>query len=507
LIDGVAWERVKSVENIGIQAVFDLSVPISHNFVANGIIVHNTLIGLLAPAVLEAQRPVYITEAGLRDALIETEIPKYAQHFNLPKFRAIISYDEISQPKNALLLEKLDPDLLVFDEASNLCRPKSVRVKRVRACLRTRPECVVVMLSGSMTKKSLRDYSHLAKWALGDRSPVPYDFFSLEEWCAALDSSPIIPLAAGCLEELCVLHEHKDHREKYACRLVSSPGVVATSESAIGTSLVIRARRPDVPKSVQSALEMFENTWAFGDEVVSDTLGYYRISQQLSLGFYYRYKTPPNLEWHRARANWAKAYREFMAHRSRPGRDSEALLIQALQRGEVSLEAWGAWERLRHLPEPEVEAVWLSDFMVEDAMLWAKEGDNGLVWYTHRAMGKALAERLEAPQFGENKGGDLARCDRKAYASLVVSIAHRKGHNLQPWNRNLLMGMVGAERFEQFIGRTHRPEQMADCVTVDVYQHARPLQQGWENALRDAAYVETTMRQVQKLNFATKVGF
>lgn len=38
----VTWEQVKRVEPSGVKEVFDLTVPNSHNFVANGLIVHNT---------------------------------------------------------------------------------------------------------------------------------------------------------------------------------------------------------------------------------------------------------------------------------------------------------------------------------------------------------------------------------------------------------------------------------------------------------------------------------
>lgn len=36
------WERIKSIEDAGVQTVYDLSVPGPHSFVANGVVVHNT---------------------------------------------------------------------------------------------------------------------------------------------------------------------------------------------------------------------------------------------------------------------------------------------------------------------------------------------------------------------------------------------------------------------------------------------------------------------------------
>jgi deoxycytidine triphosphate deaminase/intein/homing endonuclease len=40
--DGTVWDTVEKVESVGVQEVFDISVPLLHNFVANDLIVHNS---------------------------------------------------------------------------------------------------------------------------------------------------------------------------------------------------------------------------------------------------------------------------------------------------------------------------------------------------------------------------------------------------------------------------------------------------------------------------------
>jgi deoxycytidine triphosphate deaminase len=42
LIEGPVWDVVKKIEPVGVEEVFDISVPTLHNFLANGLIVHNS---------------------------------------------------------------------------------------------------------------------------------------------------------------------------------------------------------------------------------------------------------------------------------------------------------------------------------------------------------------------------------------------------------------------------------------------------------------------------------
>jgi intein/homing endonuclease len=44
----LAWERVKSLEDVGVKEVWDLTVPGTHNLVANNIVVHNTFTASIA---------------------------------------------------------------------------------------------------------------------------------------------------------------------------------------------------------------------------------------------------------------------------------------------------------------------------------------------------------------------------------------------------------------------------------------------------------------------------
>jgi len=53
------------------------------------------------------------------------------------------------------------------------------------------------------------------------------------------------------------------------------------------------------------------------------------------------------------------------------------------------------------------------------------------------------------------------------------------------------------------LGRTHRPGQQADEVTIDVYRHTIEMRAAMTKALRDANYQESTTGNRQKLLAAT----
>jgi hypothetical protein len=49
------------------------------------------------------------------------------------------------------------------------------------------PGCRFAALSGTLMSRSLRDFAHLSKRALGDLSPAPHTGNVVEEWGLALD--------------------------------------------------------------------------------------------------------------------------------------------------------------------------------------------------------------------------------------------------------------------------------------------------------------------------------
>ncbi|GAF83391.1 unnamed protein product, partial [marine sediment metagenome] len=128
------------------------------------------LISLLAPMMLEAKRPILFVPAKLRDQTIQEVIPQMSPHWVLHPDLKIYSYSALSLEKNAKLLEDYNPDLIIFDEAHHVANPKSGRTRRLTRYFRTHPDTMCVAMSGTISKRSMKDWAHIIQWCLGDRA-------------------------------------------------------------------------------------------------------------------------------------------------------------------------------------------------------------------------------------------------------------------------------------------------------------------------------------------------
>ena len=79
---------------------------------------------------------------------------------------------------------------------------------------------------------------------------------------------------------------HEAVRAGFRRRLVETPGVVATEEGALGTSLVLHGMRPLVPSIVNDALQKLRNKWEIGGEELTNAQDYTRLARQQASGYY-----------------------------------------------------------------------------------------------------------------------------------------------------------------------------------------------------------------------------
>lgn len=491
-----------------------------------------TLASLLVGVAMRATKIVLLVPPQLRTQLIEKDIPYLNEHWKLPLDRLrVVAYSELSHAKSAEILEHIKPDLIVGDEIHNLRHRSAARTKRFLRYMKEHPECRLVGLSGTITRRSLKDYQHLSELALKKHSPLPVNYRDLEDWAAALDVTKKDPMPPGALLQLCSQEELKQiavtpmpHdaqvyvRQAYRRRMVETPGVVATEESALGTSLIIRGLRPLVPAEVQAALTNLRNTWEIDGEELMDAMSVARVARQLACGFFYRWVWPDgkkDYEWLEARKAWHKEVRDILKL-SKRGLDSPLLVTKAVLRGELESGTWEAWAKVkdRFNPTPPTEAVWLTKFLVDEALRWAHETchktEPGIIWYEWDVVGREIAHKGGLPFFGPGMKAaeELTRVNAKQTPVIVCSrAAHGTGKNLQQFCRNLFTTpSPGGVDWEQTIARTHRPGQEADDVYVDVFLHTDEMQAAYFSAIRDALYIEQTQGQKQKLIYAKKVN-
>jgi hypothetical protein len=484
-----------------------------------------SLISLLLPIAMHSKKAVLLVAPQLKRKCLEDDIPSLYRHWQIPTASLrVISYSELSNAKCAQLLDEINPDLVIADECHNLRHKSAARTKRFLRFMKNHPNCRFAGLSGTITRRSILDYQHLMELALRKNSPVPDHYGVLLEWSEALDVSED-PASPGALLGFCTVEEIQAVNGKtvieaqpfvrsgFRRRLVETEGVVSTEEGAIGTSLVISGLRPLLPAEVKIAIDDLRKKWEIdGDELI-DAMSVARIARELAAGFFYRWVWPggvKDLEWLGARSAWNKELRSIL-QLNRRGLDSPLEVVNAIRGGHLRSDTWEAWAAVKGRPEPPREAVWLSDYLIDEAIRWGRETcsktEPGIIWYMWDAFGQRVALKGGFPWYGPGMKNDpgLARPDQEPV--IVCSLqAHGTGKNLQRYCRNIMSTPpTGGVEWEQTMARTHRPGQEADEVTVDVFLHTQEMQKAWDQATRDANYIQETQGQKQKLLYAKKL--
>lgn len=478
-------------------------------FIPLGVGFGKGLISLLLPEVMNSKKTVLLVKPELKQQLLTKDVPFYRKHLHLPLDRIfVVAYSELSSARKADILERIKPDLIVADEAHSIRVKSSTRTRRFLRFMRNHPECRFVALSGTMSKRSIVDFAHLIELALRKNSPLPNNYADLEVWSEAIDATEE-PRPPGALLQLC--QDGESVRSGFRRRLTESPGVVASAETSIGTSLIIQKRTLPIPKKIAAEVTKLYETWQIDETELPDAMSLVRVARQLNMGFYYKWKWPNGIrdeEWLRARNAWNKEVRSYLQHTSRDGYDSPFLLATAAADGRWKSENWAAWAAVKGRPEPETVPVWIHDFVVADAINWGKQRETnggGLIYYEHTAIGEAVARLGGWTMYGQ--GMDASTADIQKEPVLVCSIhAQSTGKNLQSWNTMLILSApANGAAYEQVIGRIHRQGQMADEVMIEILLHCREFQSAFDQGLKDAALLEERDGQVQKLNFATKL--
>lgn len=462
-----------------------------------------TLVTLLAPVVLGSLAPILLLPAKLVEKT-RREIVQLNRHWKIPNHLRIYSYEMLGRADHVHLLDRYPPcDLLVCDECHKLRNPKAAVTRRVKRFLEA-SRVPFVGLSGTVTKRSIRDYEHLLRWSLGAMSPLPHGG-ELEDWADALDEHDrerpgpgmLVQLSGGDPDLTAV-------RRGYQRRLVETPGVVASVRNRIGASLLVRGVRYPQGPAIAEAFAALRR-WELPDgRGLVDGMERWRHARELALGFWSRWDPPGPEPWMRARAAWWSVMREILSY-SRT-LDSPEAVARAIDAGDhkharAALETWRA---VKDTFVPNTVPVWVDFDPLSFVQSWGEKYD-GLIWCDHVPFARELAKRTKWRYYGREGMTDDGRSlvDYDGGTAIVSRQSGGEGFNLQKdcWLSLVTAVVANGLQAEQLFGRLHRPGQEND-VTFDLMLGCREHVEGFWQAHADAHYANATMGDEQKLTYA-----
>tara|TARA_R110002012_G_scaffold39245_1_gene108667 strand:- start:11064 stop:13061 length:1998 start_codon:yes stop_codon:yes gene_type:complete len=293
----------------------------------------------------------------------------------------------------------------------------------------------------------------------------------------------------------------REARDAFRRRLESTAGVVLTKDASCPARLVIEELT--TAGAFAPEVAAFDSTWRLpnGEEIVEAkdaarhrrTLkwGFYRTWDWASVGFPGRPADPEagfeavppgDHEWLDARRDWASALKNYLDNHARVGFDSPALVRDAAKAGDLGSAMLGTWLRWAAVADrywsrdPETAAkqqqppglvLWIDRERTQRAMRetiteWKSQVGRGVIWYSSPTL-EPFLESLGFATFGRGTDVPYNSCDFPA-CSIIV---HGTGKNLQAWSEGLILQPPASNyRWEQLIGRHHRPGQEADEVRV-----------------------------------------
>lgn len=468
----------------------------------------------------------------------------------------IFPYSLLSTMDSVELLDSIKPTLIIADEAHCLKNATAARTKRVmRYISEKHPR--LVCLSGTITSKGIGDYHHLIRHSLRDSCPLPQSPTICAEWSLALDAaveqvSPALESMLKPLRSWAAFTWPKDRatylapgttgiRKSYQQRLVTCPGVVASGDAEIGTSLTIQnllAGKP--PQALVDLMKKVTDEFLTpnGDEI-EHAIHTFKWLYELSAGFYNELVWPEPAEFahrrgiteieakiilgkarehHKAEQEYTSELRKFLNGHPPKGLELPMAVGAEIARGgdRVPGKLKSLWLRARELdfagrPDRDSRVVRVDPYKINLAVKWARDHKKGIIWVHHQELGRWVFETLKgagvdvvecpAGNAGDTRIIDRANAKRVCVASMA---AHGTGKNLQHFQDQLFLQWPRpAKDAEQVIGRTHRNGQEADELIVNTCNTTQFDHIVFAACLNDSVYVQQTTGERRKILFAS----
>jgi hypothetical protein len=460
-----------------------------------------TLISYCAALVFEAKRPILVLPASLRDKTW-ADFGAYAGVWRplAHPFR-LVSREELALAKNASLLQEHAPDLVVVYESDDHSHAQRGAPARLIRFKRKHPDVPFVCMTATPERLSIQDFAHLLWLALGPGAPVPSHEAELDLWAQVIDLKTRDPRRPdpgplGATRGAAV--------EWFSRRLRETPGVILVDGDSCDAPLTIRWRFADEDPKLDAHFKEFakreKNPRGI---VVSDPLSRLTLENQMGCGLCSYYDPEPPEEWREARRAFAKFVRDHVAwsRRSRNPLDTEWQIVQHYPEA----NAVCTWLSTRGMFEPakHTRFEWLSTSAVKSAAAWVAESAKpGIVWCGSVEFARALSRLTGLHYYGSlgrcASGGGLHEAPRDR--SIIVSWqANKRGHNLQPWTRQLVcMPPQSARYLEQMFGRSHRSGQ-DEHVVIDILITCGATIDAFESAVSEAKFARDVTTLTQKI--------
>jgi hypothetical protein len=432
-----------------------------------------TLVALLAPYLLEAERPVMLVPAAMKR---RADYMEYAKHWPI-KMPLMLGYEELGRASRAGALTGLRPDLVIADEAHRLKNPNAAVTRRVTRYVE-QSGCRFLGLSGTFLSTCIGVH-RMGQWALGDLSPFPHATPTAQRWDAALD--PTIPWNQRALPGALFAFGAEPAKDYHQFTL-DSPGVVHSPGKGCAASLVASKWRPEIPEECRRLIAQVEATSCRPDGEPMEPVEEARCLAQLALGCWYSWDPLPPLPWLDARRRWVLFVQSVRDRFDTDDMDSPAQIEAAYP------EQAAAWHRVKSTYKPRTVVRWVSDAVLRQAVGWAKS-TGGVVWTRWDAVGKKL-QSWGLPYYGQGALGPDGTHVEQARGPIAASIRTcGQGANLQyQYQHSLFLDLPGGpDIWEQLIGRTHRSGQPRDEVFIDINASTSYHQRTLRRALQQAA--------------------
>ena len=448
----------------------------------------------------------------------------------------LFPYSLLSTLDTIDLLNNIDADLVIADEAHYLKGSVSAKTKRFWHWLENRdPAPILVSMSGTLSSKTPLDYYRIIKHSLREYNPLPNLRWLAEEWSAVLDSEATRPtnkqarLVRPLTEWAGTSNARvKEIREAYRMRLQTCPGFMSSPEEKIGTSILIqnleaRADGDDF-NNLCLQIKKVEDDWeAPSGDFLTYGLEKHKILTELATGFYYRLYWPEHPLTPAARNCWEakqdfnKQLRGWYSTWRKPRRGLDTPMAVCLDmerngRQNVPKEVYRLWKEWKaqerpNLPERLSEPVRICDFKIQKAVNWTYDKPGGILWYYHTAVGDWLEEYLREAgrKCIRKKAGDTwLHNDGSEEFFVVASIkAHGIGKNLQHHSNQLLVQLPrSGTEMEQLLGRVHRKGQKADSIVVNTLNTVQFDHENLSVILKQTIYAQETLGGQKKLLIA-----